>query len=70
MSREKKSSRAHPGPRRALKPPGYFPDWHVGIRVAETGKLVGFISGIPLDLRIRNACVHGILPLGNARARN
>ncbi|BGO97503.1 Glycylpeptide N-tetradecanoyltransferase [Rhodotorula toruloides] len=39
----------------ALKPPGYFPDWHVGIRVADTGKLVGFISGIPLDLRIRNA---------------
>ncbi|GAA5822610.1 hypothetical protein JCM11251_004315 [Rhodosporidiobolus azoricus] len=41
----------------ALKPPGYVPDWHVGIRVAsgETkGKLVGFISGIPMDLRIRN----------------
>ncbi|BGP45991.1 glycylpeptide N-tetradecanoyltransferase [Rhodotorula kratochvilovae] len=39
----------------ALKPPGYVPDWHVGIRVAETGKLVGFISGVPMDLRIRNA---------------
>ncbi|GAA6063044.1 hypothetical protein JCM10212_001107 [Sporobolomyces blumeae] len=37
----------------ALKPPGYVPDWHVGIRVAATGKLVGFISGIPMDLRIR-----------------
>lgn len=43
--------------RRALKPPGYVPDWHVGIRVAESGKLVGFISGVPMDLRIRNACV-------------
>lgn len=70
MSREEKRSRADPGRRRALKPPGYFPDWHVGIRVADTGKLVGFISGIPLDLRIRNACVHEILPLTNARARD
>jgi hypothetical protein len=52
--------------RRALKPPSYVPDWHVGIRVASTsgsgehtqkGKLVGFIAGIPMDLRIRNACV-------------
>ncbi|GJN88755.1 hypothetical protein Rhopal_001723-T1 [Rhodotorula paludigena] len=39
----------------ALKPPGYVPDWHVGIRVADTGKLVGFISGVPMDLRIRTA---------------
>ncbi|GAA5878437.1 hypothetical protein JCM1840_002586 [Sporobolomyces johnsonii] len=38
----------------ALKPPGYVPDWHVGIRVAASGKLVGFISGVPLDLRIRS----------------
>ncbi|KDE04788.1 hypothetical protein MVLG_04752 [Microbotryum lychnidis-dioicae p1A1 Lamole] len=38
----------------ALKPPGYVPDWHVGIRVAATGKLVAFISGIPLDLRVRS----------------
>ncbi|GAA6024956.1 hypothetical protein JCM11491_001316 [Sporobolomyces phaffii] len=37
----------------ALKPPGYVPDWHVGIRVAASGKLVGFISGVPVDLRIR-----------------
>lgn len=37
----------------ALKPPGYVPDWHVGIRVSDTNKLVGFISGIPVDLRIR-----------------
>ncbi|GAA5911604.1 glycylpeptide N-tetradecanoyltransferase NMT1 [Sporobolomyces salmoneus] len=37
----------------ALKPPGYVPDWHVGIRVRETGKLVGFIAGVPIDLRIR-----------------
>ncbi|GAA5868296.1 hypothetical protein JCM3774_000997 [Rhodotorula dairenensis] len=39
----------------ALKPPGYYADWHVGIRVAETGKLVAFIAGIPIELRVRNA---------------
>ncbi|KAM0749018.1 N-myristoyl transferase [Meredithblackwellia eburnea MCA 4105] len=38
----------------ALRPPGYVPDWHVGIRVVETNKLVAFISGIPMDVRIRN----------------
>ncbi|GAA5888023.1 hypothetical protein JCM16303_000183 [Sporobolomyces ruberrimus] len=38
----------------ALKPAGYVPDWHVGIRVAASGKLVGFISGVPVDLRIRS----------------
>lgn len=42
---------------RALKPAGYVPDWHVGIRVAASGKLVGFISGVPVDLRIRSVCV-------------
>ncbi|GAA5990097.1 hypothetical protein JCM11641_007066 [Rhodosporidiobolus odoratus] len=42
----------------ALKPPGYVPEWHVGIRLAtseQKGKLVGFISGVPMDLRVRNA---------------
>ncbi|KAI5479326.1 glycylpeptide N-tetradecanoyltransferase [Pseudohyphozyma bogoriensis] len=38
----------------ALMPPGYVADWHIGIRVANTGKLVAFISGVPLDLRVRN----------------
>lgn len=37
----------------ALKPPGYVPDWHVGVRVASNKKLVAFISGIPLEVRVR-----------------
>ena len=31
----------------ALHPPGYFPEWHVGVRVTGSGKLVGFITGVP-----------------------
>jgi len=31
----------------ALTPPGYFPEWHVGVRAARTGRLCGFISGVP-----------------------
>eukprot|EP01104_Vermistella_antarctica_P004165 TRINITY_DN14673_c0_g1_i1.p1 TRINITY_DN14673_c0_g1~~TRINITY_DN14673_c0_g1_i1.p1 ORF type:complete len:456 (+),score=142.19 TRINITY_DN14673_c0_g1_i1:24-1370(+) len=31
----------------ALKPPGYFPEWHIGVRVKTTKKLVAFITGIP-----------------------
>lgn len=34
----------------ALTPPGYKADWHVGVRVVSTGKLVAFISAIPGEL--------------------
>ncbi|KAH8917460.1 N-myristoyl transferase [Atractiella rhizophila] len=38
----------------ALKGPGYVPEWHVGVRMS-TGsrKLVAFIAGVPLELRVR-----------------
>ena len=39
---------------RALTAPGYEPDWHIGVRVAKTGKLVAFISGIKIDVRVRS----------------
>lgn len=39
---------------RAFTPPGYYKEWHIGVRVQKTGKLVGFISGIPVELRVRN----------------
>lgn len=29
----------------ALQPPGYKPEWHVGVRVKANQKLVGFITG-------------------------
>lgn len=31
----------------ALQPPGWRADWHVGVRVAKSGLMVGFISAIP-----------------------
>ncbi|ORY31759.1 Myristoyl-CoA:protein N-myristoyltransferase, N-terminal domain-domain-containing protein [Naematelia encephala] len=37
----------------ALTAPGYYPDWHIGVRVVKTGKLVAFISGIKVDIRVR-----------------
>jgi glycylpeptide N-tetradecanoyltransferase len=42
---------------RALKPPGFIKDWHIGVRVTTTRKLVGFISGIPMQLRVRQVYV-------------
>ncbi|KAK9369900.1 acyl-CoA N-acyltransferase [Lipomyces kononenkoae] len=41
----------------ALRAPDFRPDWHVGVRVAGTKKLVAFISGIPVHLRVRNTTI-------------
>lgn len=38
---------------RALKPPGYHQEWHVAVRVASTKKLVAFIAGMPINVRVR-----------------
>lgn len=38
----------------ALQPPGYFPCWHIGVRVETTKRLVAFITGIPVNIRIRD----------------
>uniref|UniRef100_A0A060T9G1 Glycylpeptide N-tetradecanoyltransferase n=1 Tax=Blastobotrys adeninivorans TaxID=409370 RepID=A0A060T9G1_BLAAD len=40
-----------------MKCPGFNPEWSVGVRVKETKKLVGFISGIPAKLRVRDNIV-------------
>jgi len=37
----------------ALNPPGYHKEWHIGVRVASNKKLVAFISGVPITLRVR-----------------
>jgi glycylpeptide N-tetradecanoyltransferase len=42
---------------RALMPPGYHKEWHIGVRVSSNKKLVAFISGVPLTLRVRGQCV-------------
>lgn len=36
----------------ALQPPGWLPEWHIGVRVVKSGLLVGFISAIPGQVRI------------------
>ncbi|RDD40200.1 Glycylpeptide N-tetradecanoyltransferase 2 [Trichoplax sp. H2] len=35
----------------ALKPPGYKKNWHCGVRVETSRKLVSFISGVPAHMR-------------------
>jgi hypothetical protein len=35
----------------ALQPPGFRVEWLVGVRVRGSGRLVGFISAIPADVR-------------------
>ncbi|KAL8917650.1 MAG: hypothetical protein Q9208_007831 [Pyrenodesmia sp. 3 TL-2023] len=37
----------------ALKSPGWRKEWHVGVRASKSRKLVAFISGVPIALRIR-----------------
>jgi len=37
---------------RALRPPGWLPEWHCGVRVVSSKKLVGFISAIPATIHI------------------
>ena len=36
---------------RALKPPHFVRDWHVGVRAEKSRKLVGFITAIPANVR-------------------
>ncbi|XP_071512932.1 glycylpeptide N-tetradecanoyltransferase isoform X3 [Panulirus ornatus] len=36
----------------ALMPPGWKPQWHVGVRVSKSNRLVGFISAVPARIRI------------------
>ncbi|KAJ8644980.1 hypothetical protein MRB53_006728 [Persea americana] len=41
----------------ALRPPGYFRNWHIGVRVKASKKLVAFISGVPARIRVRDEVV-------------
>ncbi|KAH6817199.1 myristoyl-CoA:protein N-myristoyltransferase [Perilla frutescens var. frutescens] len=40
-----------------LRPPGYFQSWHIGVRVKASKKLVAFITGIPVKMRVRDEVV-------------
>ena len=37
----------------ALQPPGTRAEWVLGVRVAASGKLVGFITAVPARVRVR-----------------
>jgi glycylpeptide N-tetradecanoyltransferase len=36
----------------ALQPPRWLKEWHVGVRVAKSGRLIAFISAIPAEIRV------------------
>ncbi|CAL1528474.1 unnamed protein product [Lymnaea stagnalis] len=36
----------------ALQPPGWLREWHCGVRVIKSKKLVGFISAVPANIKI------------------
>lgn len=36
----------------ALQPPNWLKEWHVGVRVAKSGRLIAFISAIPAEIRV------------------
>ncbi|KAL9715236.1 glycylpeptide N-tetradecanoyltransferase [Leucoagaricus gongylophorus] len=42
----------------ALMPPGYHKEWHIGVRLVTTKKLVAFISGVPMTLKVRRNVVN------------
>ncbi|SMN19872.1 similar to Saccharomyces cerevisiae YLR195C NMT1 N-myristoyl transferase [Maudiozyma saulgeensis] len=44
----------------ALKPPGWREEWNVGVRVKSTGKLIAFISAIPINLAVRGKDVPSV----------
>lgn len=44
----------------SLKPPGWKKDWHVGVRVRSTGRLVAFISAIPVNLNVRGKVIKSV----------
>ncbi|CAA3020116.1 glycylpeptide N-tetradecanoyltransferase 1-like [Olea europaea var. sylvestris] len=41
----------------ALHPPAYYQSWHIGVRVKSSKKLVAFITGIPVKMRVRDEIV-------------
>lgn len=38
----------------ALTPPGYNPEFHVGVRNTKNGTLMGFITGVPAQLKVHD----------------
>ncbi|KAG6428593.1 hypothetical protein SASPL_112845 [Salvia splendens] len=40
-----------------LRPPGFYQNWHIGVRVKASKKLVAFITGIPVKMSVRGEVV-------------
>jgi len=36
----------------ALQPPGWLKEWHCGVRVKKSGKMIGFISAVPAHIKV------------------
>ena len=45
----------------ALKPPNWQKDWHCGVRVQKSNKLVGFISAIPARIKVYDKYTNTLL---------
>ena len=41
----------------ATQPPGYHQDWHLGVRVKGTEKLVAFITGVPAKVMVKGKAI-------------
>ena len=39
-------------------PPGWVKEWYAGVRASQSRKLVGFISAVPVELRVRDKVLH------------
>ncbi|XP_027091761.1 glycylpeptide N-tetradecanoyltransferase 1-like [Coffea arabica] len=42
----------------ALRPPGYFRSWHIGVRAKSSKRMVAFITGVPARIRVRETIVN------------
>jgi hypothetical protein len=42
---------------RALKPPGFRREWHVGVRWTKTNKLMALITAVPATISVRDKCL-------------
>ncbi|KAI9500146.1 glycylpeptide N-tetradecanoyltransferase [Coemansia spiralis] len=40
-----------------MMPPGFNREWHVGVRRRETRELIAFVSGIPVDVMVRDKTI-------------
>jgi hypothetical protein len=54
---------------RALKPPGWKGEWHAGVRVKTSKKMVAFISAIPALISVRGKCVTSLAHPAHARTQ-